>query len=65
MRLTFILTISTVIMAAVAIWGLTTTIMIIAPQPKEANAAPTSTLIDTTQMMKDARNLPVERFEAH
>jgi hypothetical protein len=40
MRLTFIVAIGTVILAAVAIWGLTTTIMIIAPQPKEANAAP-------------------------
>jgi len=44
---------------------LTTTTMIIAPQPKEANAAPASASIDATQMMKDARNLPVERFDAH
>jgi len=62
MRLTLVVTLSTVVLAAVAIWGLT---IIIAPNLKDANAAPVSASIDPTQIMKDARNLPVERFDAH
>jgi hypothetical protein len=45
-------------LVVVAIWGLTVTI---APQPKDANAVPASASIDAPQMMKDARNLPVQR----
>jgi len=63
MRLTLVVTLSTVVLAAVAIWGLTT--IIIAPNLKDANAAPVSASIDPAQIMKDARILPVERFDAH
>ena len=62
MRLTLIAAVSSVVVAVVAIWGPT---VIIAPHPKDANAAPASASIDAMQMMKDARNLPVERFDAH
>jgi len=62
MRLTLVVTLSTVVLAAVAIWGLT---IIIAPNLKDANAAPVSASIDPAQIMKDARILPVERFDAH
>jgi hypothetical protein len=63
MRLNLILMVSTVVLAVVVIWGLTTGIS--APHTQDANAAPMSASIDAMQMMKGVRNLPVERFDAH
>jgi succinate dehydrogenase hydrophobic anchor subunit len=51
-----------VVWAVVAIWHLTA---IFASHPKDANAARMRSSIDTMQMMKDARRLPVQQFEAH
>jgi hypothetical protein len=62
-RLNLILTLSTVVLAVVVIWSLTTRTS--APHTEDANAAPVSASIDAMQMMKGARNLPVERFDAH
>jgi hypothetical protein len=46
----------------VAIWGAS---VITAHSPKTATATPASTLIDVMRMMKDAKNLPDESFDAH
>jgi hypothetical protein len=62
MRMTLIVAVTTMVLAIAAMWGHTS---IIAPHPKDANAAPAPALIDVTQMMKDARNLPVQQFDAH
>jgi hypothetical protein len=62
MRLTLIVAVSTVVLVIVAIWGLA---VVIAPHPTNGNAAPALASIDAMQMMKGARNLPVERFGAH
>jgi hypothetical protein len=48
-----------VVVGIAAIWGLTT---VIARQPKDASVGPAS--IDATQMMRKAKNLPVERYDA-
>jgi hypothetical protein len=53
---------SDVVLAVVAILHLT---VILASHPKAANAAPMWSSIDTMQMMKEARSLPVQQFEAH
>jgi hypothetical protein len=53
---------SVVVLAVVAIRHLT---VIFASHPKDANAARMWSSIDTMQMMKDARSLPVQKFEAH
>jgi succinate dehydrogenase hydrophobic anchor subunit len=54
--------VSAVVLAVVAIWHLT---VIFASDPKDANAARRWSSIDTMQMMKDARSLPVQQFEAN
>jgi len=50
---------SAIVVGIPAIWGLTT---VIARQPKDAGVGPAS--IDAMQMMRNARNLPVERYDA-
>jgi hypothetical protein len=50
------------VLAVVAIWHQT---VIFASPPSDANAARMWSSIDTMQMMKDARSLPVQQFEAH
>lgn len=50
------------VVAIVAIWGAS---VITAHSPKTATATPASTLIDVMRMMKDAKNLPDESFDAH
>jgi hypothetical protein len=63
MRQTFIVAATiAVVTAIVAIWGAT---VIIAHSPKQTNAGPVSKSIDVMQIMKDAKNLPEERFDAN
>ena len=59
MRPIFFVAASGVVLAGVAIWHLT---VILASHPKDANTGRTSSPIDTTQMMKDARSLPVQQI---
>jgi hypothetical protein len=63
MRPNLIFAVGAFALAIVVIWRLTT--IVIAPHPQNANAAAVSPSIDTMQMMKNARNLPIERFDAH
>ena len=63
MRPNLIVTVSMVVLVVAVIWGLTT--IIVALNPQDADAAPVSPSIDAMQMMKDARNLPIERFDAY
>lgn len=53
---------SAVVLAVVAIWHLT---VIFVSHPKAANAAPMWSSIDTMQVMKETRSLPVQQFEAN
>jgi succinate dehydrogenase hydrophobic anchor subunit len=62
MRPIFFVAASAVVLASVAIWHLT---VIFASPPSDANAARMWSSIDTMQMMKDTRSLPVQQFEAH
>ena len=62
MRPIFFVAASAVVLAAVAIWHLT---VLFASHPDDANTARAPSSIDTTQMMKDAKSLPVQRFDAH
>ena len=62
MRQDLILTAGALIFVIVAIWGMA---VVIASHPKDTDAAPAPASIDATQMMKDAKTLPVEKFEAH
>ena len=57
-----IVTALAVVTAIVAIWGAT---VIFAHTPNNPNAAMASSSINVMQMMKDAKNLPEEQFEAH
>ena len=50
---------SAVVVGIAAIWGLTT---VIARQSKDASVNPAS--IDAMQIMRKAKNLPVERYDA-
>jgi len=49
-----------VFVGAAVIWGLTT---VIARQPKDASLGPAS--VDAMQRMRNAINLPVERYDAY
>jgi hypothetical protein len=62
MRHTPILTAAAVITAIAAILGVT---VINAKSAKQATIAPATSSIDVMQMMKDAKNLPQEQFDAH
>ena len=62
MRPIFFVAASVALLATVAIWHLT---VIFASHPKDANTPRISSSIDTRQMMKDARSLPIQRFDAH
>ena len=59
MRQTVIAT--ALVIAIVAIWGAT---VITANSPR-TTTVPASTSVDVMQMMKDAKNLPAQRFDAH
>ena len=63
MRQTVIVSATTALVTAiVAIWGTT---VIIANNEKHSEAATASTSIDVMKMMRDARGLPEEKFDAH
>ena len=50
-----------VITAAIATWSAT---VIIASPPKQNAVAPASTSIDVLQLMRDAKDLPEQQFDA-
>jgi hypothetical protein len=62
MRQTVIVAATALVTAIVAIWGTT---IITAHSTKHADVAPASTPIGVMQMMKDAKKLPEEKFDAH
>lgn len=62
MRQTVIVVTTALVIAIAAIWGTT---VITASSPRTTNAAPASASIDVMQMMKDAKNLPHQQFDAH
>jgi hypothetical protein len=62
MRHTAILTAAAVITTITAILSVT---VINAKSAKQATIAPATSSIDVMQMMKGAKNLPQEQFDAH
>ena len=63
MRQTVIVAATTALVTAiVAIWGTT---IIIAHTEKDPEAATASTSVDVLKMMRDAKGLPEEQFDAH
>ena len=60
MRQTII--VATLAVVILAIWGAST---IVANPQKAANAEPATASIGVMQMMKDARDLPEQQFDAH
>ena len=62
MRKMMILTTAALIAAIPVIWGATA---ILAKPQKGASAAPAATSIDVMQMMKSAKGLPDQQFDAH
>ena len=62
MRQTVIVATAALIAAVVAIWSATA---IPGNSPRQATATSVSTSIDVMEMMKNAKNLPEQRFDAH
>ena len=62
MRLALLVAAASMVLIIAATLGLNA---IMAPHPKDLDAALASTSIDAMEMMKGARNLPVQRFDAH
>lgn len=62
MRQTSIVATAAVVIAIVAILGVT---VINANSPSQATTAPASASIDVMQMMKDAKHLPQQQYDAH
>ena len=62
MRKMMILTTAALITAIPAIWGATA---ILAKPRNGADAAPAGTSIDVMGMMKNAKDLPDQQFDAH
>ena len=62
MRQTSIVATAAVVIAIVAILGVT---VINANSPRQATTAPASASIDVMQMMKDAKHLPQQQYDAH
>jgi hypothetical protein len=62
MRHTFILAIAALVAAILAIWGATT---ILATPHGRADVMPASTSLGVMQMMKSAKDLPQEQYDAH
>ena len=60
MRQTII--VATLAVVVLATWGAST---IVANPQKAANAEPATASIGVMQMMKDARDLPEQQFDAH
>lgn len=61
MRTTMIVAIAVMIGLA-AVWGAD---VITASSPKAVNSVPASASLDIMQMMKDAKNLPVQQYDSH
>jgi hypothetical protein len=62
MHKTQIITAAAMMIAVVAILGVT---VINAKSAKHATIAPASSSIDVMHMMKDAKDLPTQQFDAH
>ena len=62
MRLTPILTAAVLIIAVAASFGVA---VINANSARKSTIAPASSSIDVMQLMKEAKNLPQEQFDAH
>ena len=62
MRTTAIVVTTALVSAIVASWG---TAAIVGTSHQSPPAMTASVSIDVMQMMRDARNLPVEQFDAH
>ena len=62
MRHTFFLAIAALVAAILAIWGATT---ILATPHGRTDVVPASTSLGVMQMMKDAKDLPEQQFDAH
>ena len=62
MRQTAIIATAALVIAIVAILGVT---VINAKSPRQAITAPASASIDVMQMMKDAKDLPEQQYDAH
>ena len=62
MRHIQLVTAAALITGFVAVVGVT---VINAKSARQVTAAPASTSVSVMQMMKDAKNLPEERFDAH
>ena len=62
MRQAQIATASALIIAVLAILGVT---VINAKSSKQAVTAPASSSIDVMRMMNDAKDLPIQQFDAH
>ena len=62
MSKTFVAATIAVIAAAITIWSAT---VIIASPPKQNAVAPTSASVDVMQLMRDARDLPEQQFDAN
>jgi hypothetical protein len=62
MRQKALIAASALVTAIAATWGL---IVINANPSLPSTSAPASVLIDVTQMMKEAQNLPEQQYDAH
>jgi len=62
MRQIAIVAATALVTAGIVIWGGT---VINANSPRQATAAPAAPSIDVMQIMKDARNLPDQQFDAY
>jgi len=62
MRQTIIIAGTALVSAAIAVWGTT---VIIAQSPKTSAAIKAAPSIEVIEMMKRAKNLPEEKFDAH
>jgi hypothetical protein len=61
MRQTAIVATSALLVALAAIWGVT---VINAKSPTQASVPSSASSIDVMQMMKNAKNLPVQQYDA-
>ncbi len=62
MRQTAPIAVTALITAIAAIWGLT---VMHASSSQQSASAPASASIDVMQIMKDAKNLPEQQYDAH
>jgi hypothetical protein len=62
MRHTIILATAAIVAAILALWGATA---IVANPQEGAKPAPAGASVDVMQMMRNAKNLPEQQFDAH